>query len=166
MARVITLSRQFLKGHPREGRPTYFVERAFSSLGISDNSYGGVPVNDAVWRTCNPKHHTIRFGRRWKDGDMASLRVWSGKPYASPQIAIAPDVRLRVVDIWVDYDNDRIYIHKGDTLGYLVNGCDKLAILAANDGLSPQDFLDWFQVGKKNGVHTAQILIWGDVKDY
>lgn len=166
MARVITLSRQFLKGHPKAGHPTYFVEKVFASLGISDTSYGGIPVNDSVWRTCLPKHHTIRFGRRWKDGDMASLRVWSGKPYGSKQVKIAPDVKLRVVDIWVDYDNDRMYVHKGDTLCYLVNGCDKLTILAANDGLSSQYFLDWFEVGKKTGLHEAQILIWGNVKGY
>lgn len=169
MSRVITLARQFLQGHPKAGQSTYFVEKAFASLGITDTNYGGTLVNDSVWRVCNPKHHTIRFGRRWKTGDKASLRVWSGKPYRSPQIPIAPDVTLRVVDIWVDYHPVTRCIQRasdGKVICQLIEIDDRLQTLAANDGLSPQDFLDWFQVGKKKGVHEAQILIWGNVTEY
>ena len=170
MARVITLSRQFLKGHPKAGQPTYFVEKVWDSIGRDlDTAIAYVKaVHDLHVGDHCPKHHTIRFGRRWKDGDMASLRVWSGKPYRSPQIAIAPDVRLRVVDIWVDYDNGAIFYNDGIhvyicTLNH-VN--PNLKLLAANDGLSSQDFLDWFGVGKKAGIQEAQILIWGDVNEY
>ena len=168
MARVITLARHFLQGHPKAGQSTYFVEKAFASLGITDTNYGGTLVNDSVWRVCNPKHHTIRFGRRWKTGDKASLRVWSGKPYRSPQIPIASDVTLRVVNIEVDYDKRAIFI----VGNFLPEICTfdiqdpDLINLSSNDGLSPQDFLDWFQVGKRKGVHEAQILIWGNVTEY
>ena len=174
MARVITLARQFLQGHPKAGQPTFFVYKALKSLWLPapESLQGDRPliVEESFWMEgqFEPKHHTIRFGRRWKTGDKASLRVWSGKPYRSPQMPIAPDVTLRVVDIEVDYENRSIY--SLDWLGMEICTLDindpDLQILAANDGLSPQDFLDWFQVGKKKGVHEAQILIWGNVTEY
>lgn len=175
MSRVITLARQFLQGHPKAGQPTFFVYKALKSLGLPapESLQGDRPliVEESFWMEgqFEPKHHTIRFGRRWKTGDKASLRVWSGKPYRSPQIPIAPDVTLRVVDIWVDYfwlNNCIQRCSDGKIICKLDVNDDRLQALAANDGLSPQDFLDWFQVGKKKGVHEAQILIWGNVTEY
>ena len=176
MARVITLARQYLQGHPKAGKPTFFVSSVWNSMYYDDAPHE-VRCNPAFaedwikWLDddCEyKKHHTIRFGRRWKTGDKASLRVWSGIPYRSPQIAITPDVILKVSNIEVDYDKGSIY--SLDWLGIEICTLDindpDLQFLSANDGLSPQDFLDWFQVGKKKGVHEAQILIWGDVKEY
>lgn len=176
MSRVITLARKFLQGHPKAGQPTFFVSSLWNSIypiAIPRN----VPIQEfrddyTIWELgsgeCR-KHHTIRFGRRWKTGDKASLRVWSGNPYRSPQIAIASDVTLRVVDVWVDYHPVTRCIQRasdGKVICQLIEIDDRLQTLAANDGLSPQDFLDWFQVGKKKGVHEAQILIWGNVTEY
>lgn len=173
MARVITLARQYLQGHPKAGKPTFFVSSVWNSMYYDDAPHE-VRCNPAFaedwikWLDddCEyKKHHTIRFGRRWKTGDKASLRVWSGKPYASKQIAIAPDVTLKVINILVDYDRRTIF-NELYNIALLAAHSKKLQVIAANDGLSPQDFLDWFQVGKKKGAHEAQILIWGDVKEY
>ena len=172
MARVITLARHYLQGHPKAGQPTYFVSSLWNSLypiaiplGVPTREFGD---DYTIWELGSgkcKKHHTIRFGRRWKTGDKASLRVWSGKPYASKQIAITPDVTLKVINILVDYDRRTIF-NELYNIALLAAHSKKLQVIAANDGLSPQDFLDWFQVGKKKGVHKAQILIWGDVKEY
>ena len=169
MSKVIILSRKFLKGHPKAGTDTDFEDAVLS---VIDKTYNDTVHLIQIITDQKPKHHTIRFGRRWKTGDKASLRVWSGKPYASKQRVMAPDVTLRVVDILVDYDQGIIMVdyekinHQILHLCYLSSGCSDLKMIAANDGLSAQDFLDWFQVGKKKGVHEAQILIWGDVKEY
>lgn len=43
------------------------------------------------------KEHTIRKGKRWKVGDKFSPRIWSGKPYKSKQIILAPDTEIKQV---------------------------------------------------------------------
>jgi hypothetical protein len=173
MAKVVTLSRQFPSYHPKAGQETHFVENAWSSLspilGEQAIMCENFPKEYAEWLFdwdySKKKHHTVRLGRRWKDGDMASLRVWSGKPYASPQISICQDVKLRVVDIIINYDDNTIEVPYDDMSPPCILIFNMSAInlhcfqLATNDDLLVQDFLDWFQVGKKKGVVEAQILI-------
>jgi hypothetical protein len=181
MAKVMTLSRQFPSYHPCAGEKTNFVASVWHVL-YPDNLKGvSIPSELAddfgTWKyqreVIIPKHHTVRlkkqnddgtFSGRWKDGDMASLRVWSGKPYNSPQIKIADDVKVRVVDIVLDFKSGLIYRNEGSII-HIISAFS----LAANDGLPLQDFLDWFKYkeNRKNGVAVeAQILIWGDVKEY
>jgi hypothetical protein len=170
MAKVITLSRQFPSYHPKAGQPTYFVSSAWRSIGlfmVADDAIQTLLSEYRDWGLPDintKKRHTVRLGRRWKDGDMASLRVWSGRPYNSPQIKIADDVKVRVVDIVLDFKSGLICRNEGGVIHII-----SAPSLAANDGLSLQDFLDWFKYkeNRKKGVAIqAQILIWGDVKEY
>lgn len=171
MAKVITLSRAFPAYHPKKGEPTYFVEKIYNSLDrsmhkgevfliaansqqLEDNKFctgllakfyqSLFPIEEGY------KHHTIRAGKRWKTGDMASVRVWSGKPYNSPQIIIYPDVELIVKDIEIGKD----FNVKID--GRFWN--DK-TIIAANDGLTTSDLVFWF----KKRPFSGQILIWNNI---
>lgn len=169
MAKVITLSRTFLKGHPKAGHDTFFVEMALNSImpkkingciEIDDILESIKPlVNDFVIIDGAHKHHTIRGGKRWKTGDKASLRVWSGKPYNSPQIAIAPDVELVVKDIEIivsdgtgDYDRG-VWVKIDD----IVIAEKIVWALSKNDGLEIDDFYSWFNVS-----FSGQILIWNN----
>lgn len=190
MAKVITLSRTFPSYHPKAGQPTYFVEQVLNALGIEwdEESYFDLLLdlnksNEKLSRQdikdfffslgnleegetidLNEKPHTIRAGSRWKQGDKASLRVWSGIPYHSPQIIIAPDVELvqtydfTVMEIllgtiWIESETKAISIIPSNII---------LKTLAQNDGLNTQDFLDWFKFPKQ---FEGQILAWRAV-DY
>lgn len=177
MAKVITLARTFMKDHPRAGEPTYFVEKVLNSLGIEfwKDEYFDllINLNPEKWQKVSKffyslnnqevseKPHTIRNGHRFKQGDMASLRVWSGKPYNSPQIIIAPDVEIKKV-----YDFE---IRRHHTYGYApyINKClispDRIHEVSENDGLNYPDFQDWFKWGKQE--FHGQIICWGEV-DY
>ena len=188
MAKVITFSRYFPKGHPQAGRPTHFPEKIVRSLGYD-------PGSDQYWALLHElnsdkrflvdrfilslnsflpqgaeKLHTIRAKSvdkktgetysRWKQGDKASIRVWSGKPYNSPQIIIAPDVELvQVYDCEVP---DKRF-HAGFCAK---KGISRSTIhfneVAKNDGLSTKDFLDWFKYPQP---FEGQILCWKEV-DY
>lgn len=145
------VSRTFPTYHPKKGEPTLFVEKIIKSL------VGNIkPSEYEVWDTMGlvddlsgliPKQHTMRRGKRWKDGDQASLRVWSGKPYRSKQIAIAGDVWIVVRNVEIDKD----FNVKID--GKFWNG---IAVLAANDGLTEGELRQWFCKLPFSG----QLLIW------
>jgi len=189
MAKVITFSRQFPKGHPKAGQPTYFVEQVLNAL-LDLNIYTSFQslmmlnqesIDDPkskltkdhiieFWQSLegrkntNRKPHTIRSGNRWKAGDKASPRVWTGTPYNSPQIIFAPDVELKQVgkfkilqDLdktpWVDIGQS--YYHCGS----MDINQSILPTVAKNDGLALQDFLDWFKYPKP---FEGQILVWGE----
>src|SRR5690242_11147919 len=111
MSRVITFSRTFPSYHPKAGQPTHVIEKLYA--GLADTIPQFKIPNDAneywdwhEYYNCKlPKYHTIRGGHRWKVGDSFSPRIWSGKPYASKQIIIAPDIQIK--QIWdVEADED------------------------------------------------------------
>ena len=96
MSKIMTFSRTFPAYHPKAGQPTYFVEKILRGIHTLDDHVKPI-INFDVCSTCAPKHHTIRAGNRWKVGDKFSPRVWSGKPYCSPMITIAPDIEVKKV---------------------------------------------------------------------
>lgn len=152
MSKIIMLSRQFMKGHPNAGQPTYFVEKTLNSLLMA-----GLPIYTdttpmAFMQSLStdffqPKHHTIRPGNRFKKGDKASLRVWLGKPYRSPQIIIAPDVELVVKDVSI-----------ANGVMWIDNKKVGWGTVAKNDGLEMQDLRWWFSAP----VFSGQMLIWNN----
>lgn len=125
----------------------------------------------------NDKRHTIRaktvnkktgaVTSRWKQGDKASLRVWSGKPYRTPQIIIAPDVELVMVgEFKIVTDRDDLpWMDIGTKYHYPAPFDLERSIipdLAKNDGLNVADLLAWFKFPAR---FDGQILAWKEV-DY
>lgn len=161
MARVITFSTQFQTNHPRKGEPTYFVEQIYNSIyGLYDWSDAmGVPTSYVMnlnTTVMGIKGHTIRRGYRWKVGDKFSPRVWSGKPYASKQIIIAPEIEIKKTwDFSRDLISDKYYLN-----GHEIDA-DRLELIAKNDGLSVEDFKAWL-----NKPFLGQILCWNEHIEY
>lgn len=162
--KVLTFSRHFPKGHSRVGQPTHFVEKIEACLADSIPGWQMSPTFELhewlPYYNCSmPKHHTIRAGSRFKPGEMASLRVWSGAPYRSKQIEFAQVEVKKVWSVeisefwWVD---NKILEH-----GQVVE-------LAKNDGLSYDDFVNWFNIHpkKKEQVFRGQIICWNPDIDY
>ena len=150
MSRVITFSKYFPAYHPRIGEPTLFVEQI----------QGGLKV------------HTIRAGNRWKVGDKFSPRIWAGKPYRTPQLTIAPDMEIKKV--W-DYE---VKINPSGVEQWFINGtmvsesndymqqwfnAGLIELIARNDGLTLQDFLNWF---KHPSNFKGQIICWNENINY
>lgn len=188
MAKVITFSRVFPAYHPRAGQPTYFVEQIYNCQNaVIDNVEFIATVERQDLEQLNPeikytsligdflsslrnrsgftdkKYHTIRAGKRFEAGDYFSPRVWSGKPYNSKQITIAPDTEIRYV--WdFEITPDGIILLDGNTVGY--HPCKRIEVVAKNDGLSRQDFEDWFMPDlKKFKGFKGQVICWSpDVK--
>lgn len=151
MSRVITFSRFFPKYHSRAGKPTFFVEAFYNSLAAEGKfiSYAmGVNIDDiARWS----KKHTIRKGDRWKAGDKFSPRVWSDVPYNSKQIILCDDVEIK--QVWSLEVKDDAYFYLNDVR----IGLNQINIIAENDGLTREMFLDWF---KHPLPFKGQIICW------
>jgi hypothetical protein len=166
-----------MKGHPKAGQETFFVEKTLNSLCVDfrdvlywcfltgthpGENFGALsyPIESKYYDSlCDNisdcKHHTIRAGKRWKDGDMASLRAWSGKPYGSKQITIASDVKLTVKEIDI-YNDWNTWID-----GELISRAT-FETLAKNDGLDVDDMLSWFGKIKPHKIFSGQLLIWNN----
>lgn len=176
--KVLTFSRHFPKGHPKARQPTWFVEKVWKS--IWDSYKGGSNPLHPFWEVYDgafptkfdmkenihqhqPKHHTIRSGSRFKPGDMASLRVWSGAPYRSKQIEFAQvevkkvwSIEIVISHTWWSFRiNDKFY-------------CGNVDVIANNDGLELQDFIDWFTIHPKSidREFKGQIICWDDSIEY
>lgn len=180
--RVITFSRTFPAYHPKTGEPTYFVEKILNQFGIDfcTELYAEMVLNlneEKVKRgklTNNQirsfihtliknrhitdcKRHTIRSGHRWKIGDKFSPRVWSGKPYRSPQIIIAPDIEVKKV-WYFEIKNNLIFINNSP-----ISIVEYRELIARNDGLNYQDFKDWFKFPKP---FHGQIICYDENVNY
>lgn len=169
--KYIMYSRTFPKGHPKEGQPTFFVERILNSFHNGQMSLDNIwPelkefVNDfELIANQRQKHHTIRSGNRYKPGDMVSLRVWSGLPYRSKQIEFA---QVEVKKTWgiEIYANEFIFELKVDGIAQTKEDQERVA---NNDGLNLIDFYNWFNIHpKKQGVtFRGQIICWSNEINY
>lgn len=170
--KVLTFSKAFPKGHPKAGQRTHFVEQILNL--VMPRGENGIINKDDIAPEILPfindfvlldgaarKHHTIRAGSRWKVGDMASLRIWSGKPYRSKQIEFAQVEVKRVWPVTIIIDDIFNPICSGDKI--LPAG-----LVARNDGLESDDFVNWFKGHPKKEVviFTGQIICWSDAIDY
>jgi len=151
-----------MKGHPKAGQPTYFVEKFVKSLhlhGIKPFDIG-CHFSHELYHLAQPKHHTIRMGRHFKSQDELTVAVWSGKPYRSKQIKLwTGSIRTINVLIYSSSQGFRFMKQDTDSVLYQIGSLH----LAKNDGLSHEDFQAWFKL--PHGIHEAQILIWNpDIK--
>jgi len=130
--------------------------------------------NHELLAQMQPKHHTIRAGNRFKVGDKFSPRVWSGKPYQSKQIIIAPDIEVKKVwDFKIQFDADYLCISIDNWPFYeenstMVTQPEALETLALNDGLTVEDMKAWFGIHpKKKGKNfNGQIICWNENIEY
>lgn len=192
MSKIITFSRYFPAHHPRKGKPTNFVEKIFTSFRETVHFRPNEPthfyvdpqnlyelnkhlpfnlISDFVKEIGNysdkfdPKFHTIRAGNRWKVGDKFSPRVWSGKPYRSKQIIIAPDIEVKKV--WkFDIENKDVFIDSQivfDSESGFIEKSKMINAVAFADGLTVENFTAWFQYPKP---FSGQIISWNENINY
>lgn len=165
-------SRTFPATHSKKGKTTFFPEKIWASFSdyphkdledkyIYLNGCSENPMWD-IYDEYAPKFHTFRIGHGRKVGDKFDPRIWTGKPYASPQFTFAPPLIIK-----------KIWPFHVDECGVMsINGiyCDEETELlaATNDGLTLEDFNEWlcmpsFRSGK---AIEGQILCWSDKIQY
>jgi hypothetical protein len=171
MARVLTFSRRYPIYHPKKGELTRFVEKFWRSgsnwPGLEwlqeNNGTDIAAIKDACdtflgaqGKPARSKGHTIREGTRFIPGMVFSPRVWSEGAYHSPQIKIGPDT---VIIKTYGFKSREGYFF----LDNVKLSMEAVAIIAANDGLTLEDFLRWFKHPK---AFDGQVIIWDETIDY
>lgn len=142
--KVITLSKTFPAYHPRAGEQTGFADAFLSGRKI----------------------HTIRENKEgyYKDGDIVSVRQWSGKPYASKQVVLRDGICVSVLPIIIDFNDSNLSIRVRPSLGASFSFVDPSTV-AENDGLSLDDFVAWFNPhGLQNLTLNYSIIHFTDFR--
>ncbi|HWK58719.1 MAG TPA: hypothetical protein VNQ80_15355 [Parapedobacter sp.] len=137
---VLTVSKVFLKGHPRAGQPTNFRQLILEGKKI----------------------HTIRAGEYWRKvaeevnagNAVLSVRDWIGRPYNSKQdeflrlekMGWQETMVLPYGDVSKDVRIRTNAIHEGS----FSSVSEKY--VAANDGLAVEDFRAWFGGSLTGGI--------------
>lgn len=128
---VLTLSKVFPKTHKRAGEPTDF------ELLFKDNNYFDkihtIRANYPLWGE--------RISRIQEGKARLSIRQWTGKPYRSKQVEIASLTADDGVGIQKLSFSREMLSFEIDDKGFAIPE----SLLAENDGLSLEDWIDWFK---------------------
>ena len=132
---VITVSRAFMKDHPNEGQPTNFKQKILRKI----------------------KQHTLRADEKgtWtkKIKEVAageaqlSIREWTGRPYSSPQkeiIMLTKDDGVDCCEVFIEFPRVTFF-DEPDSINFAKE-------VAANDGLTLDQFWGWFGTAKMRAV--------------
>jgi hypothetical protein len=184
MNKEIKFARVYPCFHPKKGEPTGFIEKFLQGalkkhvydspismlltlnpkFGWKNEDRGDLIVlgGSLDFEDVEPKYHTIRENKRWKEGDYFTPKVWSGRPFWSTPIIIAPDIRVeRTWDFEVT-SNHQMRIN-GKLFWSAIKGSHeeekKIENLPQNDGLEVRDLLAWFKWPKP---FKGQIVCWNE----
>ena len=124
---IITFSKNFPPGHTKVGEPT----------GFSDKLKAGSKIHTiradqkGWWDKCA---EAINSGRKY-----LSIREWSGRPYNSTQTILGERDKIGLQKITMTYSSE-------DELPQAWVDGKKVPVeqLAKNDGLTVEDFVEWF----------------------
>jgi hypothetical protein len=137
---VVTLSKRYLKGHPKAGQPTDFKQKFLSGEKIHT-----LRENPAYW---------LNIVNQVNSGEaVLSVREWSEKAYNSPQVEIKQLTKLGFQ--LFDCIDGLVKVH-GKTFAP-----ENLPLIAKNDGLEYRDFLSWFEYPKTKQaaiIHFTDLL--------
>jgi hypothetical protein len=127
---VLRISKTFPSYHPKRGQPTHFRGK----IELEDKIHT-VRENYEFWKK---RLDEVNAGKA-----ILSVRQWIDKPYKQPG-----DETMFEMDK-VKYETFELselgMIRVGGRMLYI----EEHSMMASNDGLTQQDFYDWFKLGRK-----------------
>ena len=134
---VLMVSTKFQKGHPKEGKPTNFEEQILEGKKIHT-----IRENFKYW---NDKVFQINQGEA-----ILSVRKWTGKPYRSKQEVIKEFDKIGIQKCTIDSCAEVVFL----------NGKGCVQDIEKNDGLSFEDFWNWFPYQKNDCaiIHFTDLI--------
>ena len=129
---VLTVSKQFPKTHIRAGESTRFVENIKRLFTNECEKIHTIRANYELWE---------KRAKEINEGNaILAIRYWSDKPYNSKQVEIC---RLEKFGVEKLEDPTNFVFAQ---IGYKAVNWETIAI---NDGLTFEDFCEWFKVRSK-----------------
>lgn len=137
----ITVAKRFPKVHQRAGQPTNFAEKIM--LGEKLHT---IRKNYDLWAVNAEKMQTGRF--------VLSVRQWIEEPYKSKQREVFN------TDAFVSVERITIQYHaQSDSIAVCIEDktldASEVATLIENDGLTEEDFKDWFFCKQRHNEDTT-----------
>lgn len=129
---VLIVSKQFPKTHNRSGENTRFVESIKMLFHDECEKIHSLRHNYELWRK---RAKEINEGKA-----ILSIRYWDGKPYRSKQVEICRLERIGVEKL--EDPTNLVFATIGEKM---INWGE----IAKNDGLSFEDFCEWFKIRTK-----------------
>ncbi len=129
---VLTVSKQFPKTHKKAGKSTGFVENISRLFSKDSEKIHTIRSNYDLWQK---RAKEINEGKA-----ILSIRYWSEMPYRSKQVEICKLERVGVEKL-EQPDNFVFAPIEGKPIDW--------EVVAKNDGLSFEDFCEWFKSRQK-----------------
>jgi hypothetical protein len=130
---ILTVSKEFPKTHAKAGKDTGFVKNITKLFSVENTKIHTIRANFNLW---HKRAKEINEGNA-----ILSIRYWSGKPYNSKQVEIC-----RLEKIGIEKLEDPTNFVFAPIEGKIFAWEE----LAKNDGLSFDDFCEWFKVRTNN----------------
>lgn len=129
---VLTVSKQFPKTHNKAGKSTGFVENISRLFTNGSDKIHTIRSNYDLWQK---RAKEINEGKA-----LLSIRYWSEMPYRSKQVEICRLERIGVEKL--EQPDNFVYAPiEGKSIDW--------EVVAKNDGLSFEDFCEWFKSRQK-----------------
>ena len=144
---IVSLCRVFPKGHRNAGEETDFKAKVKDGRKIHTIRSNG---NDVWTKRCID----INEGRKY-----LSLRQWTGRPYNSVQEEIAKVEKIGIQKVTMTYSS-------GDALPQIwIDGkTQDIETVAKNDGMTVEEFADWFFGSRKENYFEGVVIQFTDFK--
>lgn len=141
---VITLSQVFPVTHIRKGEPTGFKDKFLAAINKEDEwcKLHTIRANYELWKK--------RFDEIAAGNACLAIRQWTGRPYCSKQVELARLTREDGIGLQKLEIVKEKYISRELWLGYADERQIGVNNLAQNDGLSLNDWIEWFKNYKLN----------------
>lgn len=136
---IITLCKDFPATHSRAGEPT----------GFKDNFFRGEKIHTVRYNNQDKTGHHFLWDKRYQDikagKKYLSVRQWQGRPYNSEQEELAKldKIGLQYIRILPGEKEPQVFVN---------NKPVPVEEVAKNDGLSVEDFMEWFGSKPFTGV--------------
>lgn len=169
---ILTLCRVFPVTHSKKGQPTMFREKLLNQIKGYDCHSVAVydkEGNKSVMAISDRKIHTIRGNKKgvWDERykgissgrKFLSIREWMGRPYNSEQKEIAQLPNIGLQHVTMTYGSDDAYPQI-----WIDDKLVPIQEVAKNDGLSVEDFVEWFFGNNKGNTFEGVVIHFTDFR--
>lgn len=144
---ILTLCKSFPVTHSKAGEATDFEKKLKDKSKIHTIRYNA----KNVW---NERYKDIVSGKKY-----LSIREWTGRPYNSEQRELSRFDKIGLQHVTMTYGSDDTYPQI-----WIDDKLVPIQEVAKNDGLSVEDFVEWFFGNNKGNTFEGVVIHFTDFR--